>query len=283
MRARWLLLAVVWTAPWFVEAQSGTSQPFIELVREVTYNELHDHQSHGCWRYWIRQRVQQKNTLSEQIETADGPLKRVLANGDHPLAPEEREREEERLRRLVNSPDEQARMRRDYAEDEQRIGRILALLPEAFVYADGGEESGRRHLLFHPRPGYPAHSIEERIFHAMTGELWIDLRSKRLTRLDGQLQENVDFGYGILGRLYKGGWFRMQRTQVSATDWKTDRLELHMTGRALLLKTIARETSEERGGFLPVPSGLTIAQGMKLLSPWPTGATVSTASLPAGR
>jgi hypothetical protein len=140
-------------------------------------------------------------------------------------------------------------------------------LPEAFVYEDAALQDGRFHLHFRPNPAYQARTIETRIFHAMRGELWIDARSKHLVRLEGQLQENVDFGYGLLGRLYKGGWFRLQRTQVSSTDWKTERLEIHMSGRALFLKTIARETSEERGGFAAVPAGLTLAQAMTLLRP----------------
>jgi hypothetical protein len=86
-----------------------------------------------------------------------------------------------------------------------------------------------------------------------------------MARLDGHLEENVDFGFGILGRLYKGGWFQLQRTRVSPTDWKTERLEVHMSGRAMLFKTIARETSEVRGGFAPVPAGISLAQGVTLL------------------
>ena len=57
----------------------------------------------------------------------------------------------------------------------------------------------------------------------MGGTIWIDARSTRLVRLEGRIQENVDFGFGILGRLYQGGWFRLQRVQVSPTDWKTER------------------------------------------------------------
>jgi hypothetical protein len=73
-----------------------------------------------------------------------------------------------------------------------------------------------------------------------------------MVRLECKVGENVDFGFGILGRLYKGGWFKLVRTQVSPTDWKTAELEVHMSIRALLVKTFAKETSESRGGFEPV-------------------------------
>jgi hypothetical protein len=236
------------------------------LVREVIYNEQHDHQQHGSWRYWIERRSQAGTRVEEQVETADGPVNRLkLANG-RPLTWEARQQEQARLEKLLSSPSEQARHLRQYDEDEERIGRILALLPDAFVYEYDGEENGCVRLKFHPNPDYPAQSIEARIFHAMSGALWVDERAKRLARLEGRVDDNVDFGFGILGRLYKGGWFKLARVQVSPTDWKTESLEVHMNIRALLVKTFAKETSEVRGGFEPVPTGMTLAQGLELLN-----------------
>jgi hypothetical protein len=63
---------------------------------------------------------------------------------------------------------------------------------------------------------------------------------------------------------------------VSATDWKTERLEVHMSGRAMFFKTIAREMSETRGGFVPVPAGMNLTQGMMLLEQTETRAAVMT-------
>jgi hypothetical protein len=105
---------------------------------------------------------------------------------------------------------------------------------------------------------------------------------KRLARLDGHVAENIDFGYGILGRLYQGGWFQLQRVQVSPTDWKTERLEVHMAGRALLVKSFAKETSEVRGGFVPVPAAMNLAQGMAVLNQSePMNAEVKSVPTPA--
>lgn len=250
-----------------VHAQSvQLTMPPSQLVREVVYNELHDHERHGYWRYWIERHSQKGTRLDEQIETAEGPITRFDRSNGHPLDAAERLAEQDRLNHLLNSPSEQARHRQEYAEDEKRIGRIVALLPEAFLYEYAGEENGCYRLRFRPNPDYPARSIEARIFHAMSGEVWVSIRYKRLARLDGHLEENVDFGYGILGRLDKGGWFQLQRTRVSDTDWKTERLEVHMRGRAMLFKTIARETSEYRSGFSPVPACISLDQGVSLLN-----------------
>ncbi|HZP06848.1 MAG TPA: hypothetical protein VFB43_18250 [Terracidiphilus sp.] len=247
-----------------VELSAATPAPE-QLVREVVYNELHDHRQHGYWRYWIARRLHGETMTEEQVETADGPIARLELVDGRPLSSSAGQTEQARLSRLVASPQEQARHMRQYAQDEERIGRIVALLPDAFLFTFEGEENGRYRLGFRPNPSYPAHSVEARVFHAMSGTLWIDARFKRLAGLEGCVEENVDFGFGILGRLYKGGWFRLERVPVSATDWKTERLEVHMNVRALLVTSFARETSEVRGGFTPVPAGMSMAQGVSLL------------------
>jgi hypothetical protein len=244
---------------------ADASEAATRLVREVVYNELHDHDAHGFWRYWVEHRTAKGTRVEEQVETCDGPIARSLLANGHPLDEQGRQLEEARLRELLSSPAEQASHRQAYHEDESRIGRILGLLPDAFLFEDAGVGNGLRHLRFRPNPAYPPHSIEARIFHAMSGDLWLDARMKRLERLNGTLIENVDFGFGLLGRLYKGGWFQLQRTPVSATDWKTERLEVHMSGRAMLFKTVGRETSEVRGGFEAVTPRMSLEQGMRVL------------------
>jgi hypothetical protein len=260
------------------------------LVREVVYNEMHDHDTPSYWRYWIQRHAGKETEVQEQVETTQGPVQWLVMSNGHPVSAETRASEEHRLQRLLHSSSEQAQHRKAYAEDEQRVGRILALLPEAFDFdtmpiqeLPGGP---CYHLRFRPKADYAAHSIEQRVFHAMAGDVWISVQSKRLVRLEGRLQENVDFGFGILGRLYKDGWFRMDRTRVSSgpaisadDDWKTQRLEVHMIGRAVLFKTIARETSEVRGGFVPVPPGLTLEEAAEMIRLSSVAPTAEAASL----
>jgi hypothetical protein len=266
MRVLWVTMGVLAMTQRTVSARSEPPIPAGQLVREVVYNELNDHQRHGYWQYRVERRSQAGTSVEEQVETADGPIKRLMVSNGHALSPEAEKLEQERLEGLQRSPSEQARQQKQYDEDEERIGRILALLPSAFVYEYDGEEDGCDRLRFHPNPEDPARTLESRIFHAMSGTLWVDAHWKRLARLEGHVDENVDFGFGILGRLYKGGWFRLQRVGVSASDWKTEALEVHLNIRALLVKTFARDLSEVRGGFVPVPAGMSLAQGLVVLN-----------------
>jgi hypothetical protein len=236
-----------------------------QLIRETVYNELQDHNSHGYWRYWIQQRVQNDTRLQEQVETADGPLTRLVQTNGRPLDDQARDEEDAKLEHLVKSPQEQSNHRKDYLDDQKHVALIMGMLPEAYVFEYAGEEGGCHHLRFRPSPSFSPHTMEARVVHAMAGDVWIDARMKRLSRLEGHLDDNLDFGFGLLGRVDKGGWFRVERVQVSPTEWKTKRLDLHLTGRAIVFKTLARDTSELRGGFAAVPAGLNLAQGMRLL------------------
>jgi len=271
-----VIFAIILPSTFAAIAQSAPpAEPPNNLVREVVYNELHDHQHHGYWRYRIQRRTSGGTATEEQVETADGPVSWITAGNGEPLSESARQQQQARLDRLLTSPQEQARLLRDYNKDEERIGRIVAMLPDAFLYTYDTCENGSVRLRFRPNPAYPSHSIESRIFHTMSGVLTVDLRYKRLAALQGHIDQNIDFGFGILGRIYKGGWFKLDRVRVSPTDWKTDQLEVHLNIRALLVTSFARETSETRGEFEPVPYGMSAAQGVALLE------SNQTASIPA--
>jgi hypothetical protein len=276
----WATAAVLAVGQATLCAQQSQPETPAQLIREVVYNELQDHQAHGSWRYWVQRQREDGTEREDQVETTEGPITRLYLSNGRPLRPEFQKLEEARLQRLLGSTWEQARNRRDYSDEEERIGRILVMLPEAFLYEYDGEGKGCRRLSFRSNPAYVAQSVEARVFHALSGTLCVDTQYKRLVQIDGRLQENVDFGFGILGRLSKGGWFQLKRTQVSASEWKIEGVEVHFSGRAILFKEVSHDTSEVRGGFVQVPSGLNLAQGMKLLQQAPFQAEVQLPNQP---
>jgi hypothetical protein len=56
--------------------------------------------------------------------------------------------------------------------------------------------------------------VEAAILRGMAGKVRIDQAPARLTRLDAHLISNVDFGWGILGKLDEGGTI-----QIEQPDW----------------------------------------------------------------
>jgi len=236
-----------------------------QLIRDTVYNEMHDHEAHGYWQYVVRKKTVNELDLLEQVETTNGPVHRLVAINGEPLSAQRRRAEEARLQELISDPGKQRKVREQYADDEKRIGRIMQLLPVAFLYEYEGIEGENYCLGFRPNPAFHPPTIEARVFHAMQGKVYVNTRWKRLARLDGHLVDNIDFGYGLLGRLYKGGWFNLERVRVSETDWKTGVLEVHVAGRAVLFKTIAKDTREDRSEFHEIPRDTTMDEAKRML------------------
>ncbi len=59
------------------------------------------------------------------------------------------------------------------------------------------------------------------VFTGMQGEMLVDETACRLAKIDGTLFKEVNFGWGILGRLYKGGRFFVEQAEVTPSHWDT--------------------------------------------------------------
>jgi hypothetical protein len=107
--------------------------------------------------------------------------------------------------------------------------------------------------------------MESDLLRGVAGEVWIDVMQERLIRLDGHFIADVDFGFGIIGKLNKGGTVLMEQTDVGGHDWELTRLTLHVNGKALMLKTFSFQINEEASGFAPVAPGLRYTEAIRML------------------
>ncbi len=246
-------------------ADGQTESPH-QLIKDVVFNELADHQHHGYFEYLDIKRIGQETIVKAEVETGTGRIHRVLAEDGKPLSAEQQAEESKRLEALLHDSSQQQKLLRDYQGDEDRIARIVGLLPDGFVYQYDGVEGDDIRLKYEPNPDFKPPTYEARVFHGMAGTVWIDAREKRLRRIEGQLVSNVDFGYGLLGRLDKGGTFNMERVEVVPGNWKTQVLDVHISGHVVLLKSIGEDQTERRSDFQQVPRNLTLEEAEAMLA-----------------
>ena len=245
-----------------VEAQQSAG----DLVRDVIYNELHDREHDSHWEYRSECLSGEKNLVREQVETDRGPIFRLIEQNGTPLDAKQEAREDERLDAYIQSPGQVARVEHAHQEDEARLASVMAMLPQAFLFDYESAAAGNAvRIGFRPNPNFLPAGYEARIVHALTGALMVEARLKRMIDMRGTLAERVDFGYGFLGHIEKGGTFEIHRRQVSATHWKTDLVEVHIEGKVLMLKTVSKDQREARTDFRPVPRGTTLAEAREML------------------
>jgi hypothetical protein len=241
-----------------------------DLVKDVVYNELQERRQVSLWQYRVEKRVASQTTVQQEVETRSGLVFRVLARQGRPLDQAGQKKETERLNSLLRNSAEQARMKQDYQAEEQRLQRLIAVMPDAFAYTYDGMTDGNLRLSFRPNPAYSPQTYEARVYHALAGEISIQPQLKRLVKLDAHIVTEIDFGFGLFGRIEKGGSFQIGREQVAENRWKTSLLDVHVSGRIIFFKAISKDQHEVRSNFHPVASNLSVQDAVALLNAQPS-------------
>lgn len=260
-----LIVAILCGSTLAGAAQQAPVQTPLALIKDVVYNEKVDHERHGYFEYRVEKKTPLQTVTAREVETKCGRLNRVLSTNGVPLTAQQQLAEDERLARLLNDRHQQQQLKKDYEGDEQRIGTMMAMMPTAFLFDYDGMDGSDVRLKFRPNPAFRPPTYETRVFHAMSGTVWVNARMKRLSRLRGSLTEDVEFGYGLLGRVDKGGTFEMVRAQVTPQSWKTTLLDVHVNGHVILLKSMGKNQKEFRTDFRQVDANLSLAGARALL------------------
>lgn len=257
-------------APLAATAQAPSAGPQqVVLVKKALAAELRAAQDTGHpMRYRLRKSSPRLTTTKDIVETREGAVARLMAINDKPLTQAEEQREQARLNSLLANPGLQRHRKQGEGEDTQRALKVLRALPRAFIYQFAGAEAGPEGTIdrftFVPNPGFEPPDLETQALTAMAGTVWIDPNQTRIVRLEGHLQQDVDFGWGILGRLNKGGWIRIEQASVADGQWRIVHFQMVMSGR-VLLKNKVFNTEQNETHFTPVPPALGYAKAIQLL------------------
>lgn len=239
-----------------------------EAVNRAAQNELATSNGHP-FRYTIRKDDDGKITTKEIIETKSGDVARLIAIDDKPLPPDIEAAERERLQNLLAHPEIQAHRQKREQADTNRADEMIRLLPTAFLYQFEGMVDGPNgpcyRLSMKPNPRFKPPDREAEVFAGMTGEIWIDQKQERMVELKEHLIADVNFGWGIVGKLYKGGTIVVEQKDVGEGHWEQTSQNLRLQGRILLIKSLTIDTTQLESDYSPVPANWTYQEAVKAL------------------
>lgn len=239
-------------------AAAGQAQDLRAMVRRVVDNEIaRDQADHSCWIFHEINRTADGSVNQWVAQTPAGDVHRVLEkDGQHFT----RQQQQQAVEQFVHDQAAQAQQREDYADDDKKARTLLKLLPDAFRWHMESRNRASTVLHFSPDPAFNPPTHEARVFAAMEGTLTIDNAQQRVREFKGRLVNNVDFGFGLLGELDKGGYFRVERRDVGGGVWDITQLHIHVSGHALLFKSIAVQQDEVKTDFTREPDNVTLQQ-----------------------
>lgn len=237
-----------------------------QFVRDVMANEVKVQQDDkSLWQYRQNKIENGKIEVFNVVETRQGDLERLISVDGHALPPDRERKEEARIRHLLTDRDAFRTERRKQEDDFAQEQQFLQTLASAFDYQDAGQEGNLLKLTFAPKPTFHPPTRECEVLHHMTGTLWLDLKQKRLARISGVLTSEVNFGWGILGHLAKGGTFDVEQGEIGNGLRELTRLKVNMDGKALFFKTIAVQQNVRNSDFRPVRAEATLQEAAELL------------------
>jgi hypothetical protein len=229
-------------------------------------------------RYLLRRSTPRLTSTKDIIESKDGNVARLLSVNDKPLTPEDDQKELARLTALAGNPSQQRHRKDNEEEDAGIVLKLLRMLPNAFLYQYAGSFDGPtgtvHRFTFKPNPRFDPPDIETQALTAMSGELRVDATQERVLRLEGHLQQDTTYGWGLLGKLNKGGWVLLEQADVGEKQWRIVNVQMEMVLR-ILFKTKYINTSEQLTHYAPVPAGMDYRQAIQMLRKGSAGVTSS--------
>ena len=239
-----------------------------ELIQNVIEHETEASKHRGYYEYLSVERSERTggHEWTERVaETAWGKVRYLIAEDGKPLTGSRLAAERARIDQEGAHPDDFKRQEDARGQDEQHARQMLRLLPKAFLFDPPQAEGEFIRVRFHPNPEYAPNGLEERVLHGMSGSVLIDDKMVRVRELDGKMPQDISLGFGLLATIHAGSGFATTRLHAEGYDWKTETVHTDINGKAMFLKTIARQEDARHSEFKQIPNGISVADAVKML------------------
>jgi len=257
------MLALACAAGSFARAQNAQQMLDTVIAHE---NEAAAHRGHYTYRSEERSDRTNGHLWVEHVaETNWGKVRYLVSEDGEPLSGDRLAAENARVADEAAHPDTFKLKEAARADDEQHAKQMLALLPKAFLFDPPQQQGADFRIAFRPNPDYRPQSMEERVLHGMSGTVSIDQKTIRLHEIEGKMAQDVSIGFGLLATIRAGSSFTSKRAHEEGLDWKTQALHTDIRGKALFLKTIARQQESTHSEFKRVADDITVADAVALL------------------
>jgi hypothetical protein len=224
-----------------------------------------------------QRRVGAKGDLTREIIVSrEGNVARLVERDGQPITAAEDADERERLNDEISSPDDFLRHHRKDLDTRDSVIKVVALMPQAMLYSyapgqpqlkgSGGNEVV---LDFQPNPNFHPPTMFAECLTGLEGRVWIDPRTRTLSRIEARVLRPVNMGFGILAKIYPGGTLALDQVNVGDDHWVYSHLDEHVTARVLMVKNYPENTVITSWDFRPMTSLLSYQDGIRTLLSMP--------------
>jgi hypothetical protein len=241
------------------------------LIQRAAENEIKALKNPAPCSYFQRLQWSWGTETRRVIQTRDAAPSRIVEFNDETLAPDQLSKQIGSLQKLLADRDARKHQIEEDQEETRRRIHMMEAFAQAFIFEPAGEApGGLLKFTFSPKPGFSAPSRESQVYRGMTGTVWVAPKAERLARIEGVLTKDVSFGWGIFGKLDKGGRYEIEQKQTGPGVWHLTRLNLDVKGR-VFLGGFRLQRDERDAEFRSTPVNITFQTAVELLLQSPAG------------
>ena len=142
--------------------------------------------------------------------------------------------------RLNESPAKKAKRAREAAkeraEEQREIAEIFAVYDITLIRREVVNGYPTILAALEPRRAYKARTDEGKVMKKIRARAWIHEAEHQIVRVETEALDDIGFGLGVIGKLYKGTVGEFVRTKVNGEVWLPARVRFTAKGRALFRK-----------------------------------------------
>lgn len=273
-----LALLVGVSAPKLTSAQptgdtSLTSVPASTWAEQAAAREVEIILHSGSYiRYRQRSIDSRRDELRDVIESKDGTVARLLMRDNRPLTAEEDQAERDRLSGLIDHPSDFQKHVRTDANGKKKAVDLVNLMPEAMIYTYAPDQTPSPNstapqvvLDYAPNPKFNPPTTESQALAGLRGRIWIDAKAKTIVRMNGDIFQSVNFGWGILAHIYPGGKVDLEQAAAFGGRWNMTNFHEQVTVKALMVKTITVNSEVHSFDFRQLPGSMSYQDAIHVL------------------
>lgn len=253
------------------ELAKATPKSWVEAASALEVKIIDDDGSFPL-RYIVRKVDAKGDTTRDVIESREGGVARMIKRDGRPLTQEEDDAERKRLLGLMDDPSGFAK---HHKRDNQARGYSMQLVREMtqamlFTYTPGQPQWPNPQVPqvvvdFTPDPNFHPPNMVSNALTGVAGRIWINVESKRVVRIEGRILKPVDFGYGMLARIYPGGTIEFMQDYAGGDRWAYSHLRENLTIREMMFKTAQQKSTMDAADFKLLPAPLSLAEAIHTL------------------
>lgn len=177
------------------------------------------------------------------VPTGTGTMKILVSDRGKATDPAEYRKElqlwEQTLELMLKPNDSRTKTANAKFEKKKKDrAELINSMREGLLRKWTGQETINGHLCdviqLDPNPEFHPRSTLQEAITRVTAKIWVDHSLNQLVRGEAHVVRDISFGGGILGKLYRGGVFAFDQSEVAPGIWLPTRYQYDYTARKFL-------------------------------------------------